>query len=155
VIFPNLFFFYAAKEIQASIIALGIALVPTLTLTGAILLKREKLTLRRCTGICLGAVGVMMILLPKTTLPKIDDTFFSLAAFAGAACYAAEHLYIEVRAPSDIGIDKLLFLMFSSVSVLLLPKFRVKSRTCYTWHQAVIPIAPWLDTSDPWGEMRQ
>lgn len=121
VIFPNLLFFYAAKEIQASTIALGIALVPTLTLTGAILLKREELTLRRCTGICLGAVGVMMILLPKTTLPKIGDTFFSLAAFAGAACYAAEHLYIEVRAPSDVGINKLLFLMFSSVSVLLSP----------------------------------
>jgi drug/metabolite transporter (DMT)-like permease len=121
VIFPNLFFFYAAKEIQASIIAMGIALVPILTLTGAILLKRERLTLRRSMGIGLGAAGVMMILLPKTSLPKVDDTFFALVAFAGAACYAAEHLYIEARAPSDVGIDQLLFLMFSSVSVLLLP----------------------------------
>jgi hypothetical protein len=84
-------------------------------------LKREKLTFRCCLGIYLGAVGVMMILLPKSTLPKIADTFFSLVAFAGAACYAAEHLYIEVRAPSNVGIDKLLFLMFLSASVLLLP----------------------------------
>lgn len=121
VILPNLFFFYAAEEIQAGIIAMGIALVPILTLTGAILLKRERLTFRRCLGICLGAVGVMMILLPKSTTPKMTDMFFSLVAFAGAACYAAEHLYIEVRAPSNVGIDKLLFLMFSSASVLLLP----------------------------------
>jgi drug/metabolite transporter (DMT)-like permease len=42
-------------------------------------------------------------------------------AFAGAACYAAEHLYIEARVPADVGIDRLLFLMFSSVSILLLP----------------------------------
>ena len=46
---------------------------------------------------------------------------FVQVAFAGAACYAAEHLYIEARAPKHVGVDRLLFLMFSSVSVLLLP----------------------------------
>lgn len=121
VVLPNFFFFYAAQQIPASIIAMGIALVPILTLTGAILLKRERLTLRRSAGIGLGAAGVMMVLLPKTSLPAPGDALFVLMAFGGAACYAAEHLYIEARAPADVGIDRLLFLMFSSVSILLLP----------------------------------
>lgn len=121
VVFPNLAFFYAAREIPASIIAMGIALVPILTLTGAILLKREKLTLQRAMGIALGAAGVMMILLPRASLPETGDAIFVMIAFIGAACYAAEHLYIEVRAPTDVGVDQLLFLMFLSVSVVLLP----------------------------------
>jgi drug/metabolite transporter (DMT)-like permease len=121
VVFPNLFFFHAAQEIPASLIAMGIALVPILTLLGAILLRREKLTLLRTLGIALGAAGVMMVLLPKTSLPEPGDAVFVLVAFAGAACYAAEHLYIEARAPEHVGVDRLLFLMFSSVSILLLP----------------------------------
>jgi drug/metabolite transporter (DMT)-like permease len=121
VVLPNLFFFYAAREIQASLIALGIALVPILTLTGAILLKRERLTLRRSVGIGLGAAAVLMVLVPRTSLPEAGDAVFVLIAFAGAACYAAEHLYIEACAPTDVGVDQLLFLMFSSVSILLLP----------------------------------
>jgi drug/metabolite transporter (DMT)-like permease len=121
VVLPNLFFFYAAREIQASLIAMGIALVPILTLTGAILLKREQLTLRRSVGIGLGAAAVLMVLAPRTSLPDAGDAAFVLIAFAGAACYAAEHLYIEARAPTDVGVDQLLFLMFSSVSILLLP----------------------------------
>lgn len=121
VVFPNFLFFWAAQRIPASIIAVGIALVPILTLTGAILLKREGLTLRRSVGIGLGAAGVMMVLLPKTSLPQSGDALFVLLAFGGAACYAAEHLYIEARAPAEVGIDQLLFLMFSSVSILLLP----------------------------------
>jgi drug/metabolite transporter (DMT)-like permease len=121
VVFPNLFFFHAAQEIPASLIALGIALVPILTLLGAILLKREKLTFLRTVGIALGAAGMMMVLLPKTSLPEPSDAVFVLIAFAGAACYAAEHIYIEARAPKHVSVDQLLFLMFSSVSVLLLP----------------------------------
>ena len=121
VVLPNLCFFYAAGAIQASVIAMGIALVPNLTLAGAILLGRETLTARRAAGIARGGAAVMMILLPKSSLPKIGDTIFVLVAFAGAACYAVEHLYIEARAPTHVGVDQLLFLMFSSVTVLLLP----------------------------------
>lgn len=121
VIFPNLFFFYAAQEISSGIIALGIGLVPLLTLAGAIALDRESLTARRLAGLVLGATAVMMILLPKTSLPDPGDAIFVLIAFAGAACYAAEHLYIEVRWPADVGVDSLLLLMFACVSAMLLP----------------------------------
>lgn len=121
VILPNLCFFYAAKAVQASVIALGIALVPLLTLAGAILLRREALTAQRAAGLALGAIGIMMVLLPKTSLPMASDTYFVVIAFAGAACYAAEHLYIEIRAPKTVGVDQLIFLMFASASILLLP----------------------------------
>lgn len=118
---PNLFFFYAAGEIQAGVIAIGIALVPILTLVGATLLRQEMLTLGRAIGILLGASGVMMVLLPETSLPESDDVFFVLIAFAGAVCYAAEHLYIDARLPEHVGLDTLLFIMFAAASALLTP----------------------------------
>lgn len=121
VICPNLFFFLAAREIPASVIALGIAFVPILTLAGAIGLGRERLTLKRSLGISLGAAAILLILLPRASLPQIDNVFFVLVAFAGAACYAAEHLYIEIRAPQGVGIGQMLFLMFLTVTILLLP----------------------------------
>jgi drug/metabolite transporter (DMT)-like permease len=121
VVCPNFLFFLAAREIPASVIALGIAFVPILTLAGAIGLGRERLTPRRLLGISLGGAAVLLILLPRASLPQADDALFVLIAFAGAACYAAEHLYIETRAPHGIGIDQMLFLMFLSVAVLLLP----------------------------------
>jgi drug/metabolite transporter (DMT)-like permease len=121
VVLPNVCFFYASREIPASLIALGIALVPILTLTGAILLRQEQLTPGRLFGIGLGAIGLMLVLVPKTSLPEAGDTFFVMAAFFGAACYAAEHLYIEMRAPAEVAVDKLLFYMFASVATLLLP----------------------------------
>jgi len=121
VISPNLLFFYAAIEIQPSIIAIGIALVPMITLLGATFLRRETLTARRSVGLALGAIGIGMILLPKTSLPDAKDTLFVLIAFAGAACYAAEHLYIEVKLPDDIAIDQLLLIMFMSATIMLIP----------------------------------
>ena len=121
VILPNLFFFYAAGKIQAGLIAIGISLVPILTLAGAILLRRETLIPRRAMGLALGAAGVGMILLPDTSLPEAGDALYVAVAFAGAVCYAAEHLYIEMRIPKGIGLDSLLFLMFLSASIILFP----------------------------------
>lgn len=147
VIFPNLFFFYAATEVQPSIIAIGIALVPLLTLCGATLLRRETHTARRAVGIALGAVGIGMILLPKTSLPDVKDTFFVIIAFAGAACYAAEHLYIELKIPDDLAIDQLLLLMFlSATMILVLPvwltgTFFVPSWPLGTTELAIVSVA--------------
>lgn len=121
VILPNLFFFYAAGKIQSSMIAVSIALVPTFTLIGAVLLKRERLNFRRSLGLMIGAAGIMMILLPDTSLPKANDTIFVLVSFLGAACYAAEHLYIEINFPTSLKLDQLLFLMFISSLIMLFP----------------------------------
>lgn len=121
VILPNLFFFYAAGKIQAGLIAIGISLVPILTLAGAILLRRESLNLRRASGIVLGVIGVGLILLPEASLPDSGDALYVAIAFAGAFCYAAEHLYIEMKIPRGIGLDSLLFLMFLSAVVILSP----------------------------------
>ncbi len=121
VILPNILFFYAATNVQPSVIAIGIALVPILTLAGAVLLRREILTPGRAAGIALGAIGVGLILIPETSLPDQSSVFFVALAFTGAACYAGEHLFIEIKLPQDIAIDHLLFVMFLAAAALLLP----------------------------------
>ncbi len=121
VVLPNFLFFLASSRIPSSLVATAIALVPILTLAGAIALGREVLTAGRLAGILLGAAAAMLILLPRSSLPAPGDAVFVLAAFAGAACYATEHLYIESRAPAGVAVDRLLFLMFAAVTLLLLP----------------------------------
>ena len=52
---------------------------------------------------------------------KAGDTIYVMIAFLGAACYAAEHLYIEMRIPPSVSVDVLLFIMFASAAAILLP----------------------------------
>ncbi len=121
VVIPNLLFFYSAQQLQASLIVIAIALVPILTLTGAILLQREKWTFGRALGISLGACAVALIFLPEVSLPSMGDTFYLLLIFAAAGCYALEHLFIETKIPQNSDLVSLLFLVFSSTTIILTP----------------------------------
>ena len=121
VLVPNFLFFAAAREIQAGLIALAIALVPLLTLLGGIALRRETVTVFRALGLILGASAVLIVLVPDTSLPEPRDSAFVLLAFLGALFYAIEHLYIDARFPSQTSMDYLLFLMFGLASALLVP----------------------------------
>lgn len=121
VILPNVLFFYAAREVPAGVIALCIALVPTFTLVGAVTLRRERLSTQRSLGIFVGAAGIAMILIPESALPDPNDALFVLLALIGASCYAVEHLYIETRVPTSLGVDRLLFVVFASSTAILLP----------------------------------
>lgn len=120
-IVPNILFFTSAREIPAGVISMCIAMIPILTFVGAVLLRHDKLSPIRILGILLGAAAVLMIILPKTSLPEPEDTIWVLLTFIAAACYAVEHLYFASKAPSGVAIDLLLFLMFSMAAIILLP----------------------------------
>ena len=121
VVIPNLLFFFSAQQLQASMIALSIALVPILTLMGAILLQHEKWTVSRALGISLGALAVVLIFLPEVSLPKMGDSFYLLLIFAATGCYAIEHLYIEAKIPENANLIGLLFLVFTTATIILTP----------------------------------
>ncbi len=121
VVIPNLFFFFSAQQLQASLIALSIALVPILTLIGALILQREKWTVSRALGISFGAVAVILIFLPEMVLPKMGDSLYLLLIVIAAGCYALEHLFIEAKIPQSSDLVGLLFLVFASATVILTP----------------------------------
>ena len=118
---PSIFFFSAARTLPAGILALAVAFVPIATFAGAILLKRDKASFRRCSGLGFGAVAVLLVILPKASLPDAEDMVWVLLPFGAVLCFAAEHLYYAIKAPDDAPVDGLLFLMFACAALTLAP----------------------------------
>jgi drug/metabolite transporter (DMT)-like permease len=76
---------------NASIMLVGI---PVLTLAFAILLKRERATVRAVTGIALGLAGALILILPRGGVALSGEAFTgNVFLFAGAASYS---LYLVV-----------------------------------------------------------
>ncbi len=118
---PSVFFFYAARELPAGIMALAIALVPMATFAGAIWLKHDHLSFKRCVGLGMGAVAVLLVVLPETSLPERSDVVWMLLPFGVVLCYAGEHLYYALKAPAHAPSEGLLHVMFIGAAVTLLP----------------------------------
>lgn len=118
---PSVMLFHAARELPAGIIALAIVFVPMATFAGAVILKRDSGTFRRCLGLGLGGVAALLVVVPETSLPDRNDVGWLLLPFGVVLCYAAEHLYYAVKAPEDAPAEGLLFLMFACAGLTLLP----------------------------------
>lgn len=118
---PSVLLFHAARELPAGIVALAIAMVPMATFAGAIIVKYDRANFRRCCGLVIGAVAVLLVILPKASLPDPDDAFWLLFPFGVVLCYAAEHLYYAIKVPDDVPVAGLMFLMFVFSALVLMP----------------------------------
>ncbi len=115
--------------------ALAIALVPIATYAGAIWLKHDQPSLRRCIGLGMGAVAALLVVLPETSLPERSDMVWMLLPFGVVLCYAAEHLYFAFKAPPNVPSEGLLLLMLIGAALTLLPLTLVTS----TFHVPTFP----------------
>lgn len=118
---PSVLFFSAARVLPAGILALAIAFVPMATFAGAIMLKRDRASVRRWSGLGLGAVAALLVIVPDAGLPDLKDVMWLLLPFGAVLCYAAEHLYYAVRVPEDAPVDGLMFVMFACAALTLAP----------------------------------
>ncbi|MDH3316215.1 MAG: DMT family transporter [Gammaproteobacteria bacterium] len=112
-ILPNNFSYLAAAQLPGGVLAIIIASVPMFTLVIANSLRIERFSLIRASGVLLGAVAVMILILPKTSLPDSGKAIFVLVALAAAFCYGAEANFIATRRPQ--GIDPVMTLLGASV----------------------------------------
>ena len=99
-VIPGVLYFIAARHLPAGILAITIATVPMLTLIVSRALGSERLSFARVIGISLGAVGILFILVPDTSLPDASAAPYVLLAVVCALCYAIENIYIDFRMPS-------------------------------------------------------
>ncbi len=119
-IIPGVLYFVAARELPAGILAITIATVPMLTLVVSRALGSERLTATRLIGIMLGAVGILFILVPDTSLPDATAAPFVLLAVFCALCYAIENVYIDFRMPTGEALT-ILCGMMAVASLIMLP----------------------------------
>ena len=61
---------FVAPKVPSGVLSLGLTLVPILVYALALLLRLDRFGWRRALGILLGFAGVLLVLLPRTSLPS-------------------------------------------------------------------------------------
>jgi drug/metabolite transporter (DMT)-like permease len=101
-ILPNSFSFVAIAHLPAGVIGVVIASVPMFTLTIALLLGLEVPSMKRGLGVLLGAIAVLLLIGPETSLPDPDKVVYVLIALVAPFCYGLEGNYIAKWAPQEV-----------------------------------------------------
>ena len=118
--FPHALSFYAAMHLPAGVRAIVFALIPMITLVLSILLSLETASVRRLTGIVLGFLAMLVMLLPGVQVPLLGQVFWMLVSLAVAISYAAENVYISVKRPADLDAVTALWGMTVAGAIMLL-----------------------------------
>lgn len=101
-ILPNSFSFVAIAHLPAGVIGVVIASVPMFTLAIALVLGMEVPSMRRGLGVLLGAIAVLLLVGPETSLPEPDKVVYVLIALVAPFCYGVEGNYIAKWAPQEV-----------------------------------------------------
>ena len=89
-VLPSAATYTAAEHLPAGVIAVCMAIIPIVAFPLAIALGLERPNLRRFSGLLLGFLGVLLIVLPDTSLPDPSKAGFILLALMSVLCYATE-----------------------------------------------------------------
>jgi len=108
-IIPGAFSYRAAAQLPAGVMSIVIALVPLFALPVAVLLRLERLQIRRVAGVALGAVAVILIVGPDTALPDPSKAGFVLLAMIAPMCYGIEGNYVSLRGSEGLSPVQTLF----------------------------------------------
>ena len=96
-VLPSAATYTAAVHLPAGVIAICMALIPIVVFPMAIALGLERPNLRRISGLLLGFVGVLLIVVPDASLPDPSKAVFILLALLSVLFYATE----------GVGLDKI------------------------------------------------
>lgn len=136
-VLPESFFYLSAYHLPAGVMSIVIAAAPMFALSIALVLKMESLSLMRTLGVLAGAVAVVMLVAPETSLPDSEKAIYVLVALVAPLGYGLEANYIAVKAPKDLDAVGTL-LMVSIVGVLVIGP-------------AAYVSGSWVDLSVPWN----
>ena len=87
---PTSMWFFTAAHLPAGILAIVISLVPMFSLPIALFLRLENFQWLRLMGIVFGALAVVLLVGPETSLPDPSKVVFVLLALIGPVCYGIE-----------------------------------------------------------------
>ncbi|MBI3452602.1 MAG: DMT family transporter [Rhodospirillales bacterium] len=118
---PTINVLYVVRHLPAGIIAVIVALSPLLTYGFAQLYGIERFDLRRASGIALGLAGVMMIVLPRTSLPSPDMASWALMTMITPLFYAGSNIYVAEARPAGVHSLALAGAMQLGSAVVFLP----------------------------------
>jgi len=77
-----------APRVPSGILSLGLMLIPLMIYAFALLLGMDRFSWVRLIGILLGLAGVLLVLLPKASLPSRDMVEWVVLGLVAPLCYA-------------------------------------------------------------------
>lgn len=133
IVIPNTAMYFAAPHLPAGILAMIVNIVPIIAYPMALFTRIETFSWERMVGILLALAGLMLIILPKSSLPAPDMAPWVISTLITPLSFAFCSIYIARFRPT--GSDSLTLsagmLIFSSL--ILLPAV-VATNSFYLFH---------------------
>ena len=105
---PNLLYYYAAPHLSAGILAITVSTVPLFTYAIMLVLSFESIVARRLTGIVVGMIAILLLVIPDQGLSSDDASFWILLVILCAVLYSIENVYISKGVDVIIDVRELL-----------------------------------------------
>ena len=118
---PSVLFFLAASHVPAGVLAITTALVPGVTYALAIPMRIEVPSFVRFSGVVLGAISILLLVLPETSLPTPESVPWVLLACVASSCYSIENIVLSNDSAKIFGPVRLAWGMNFCAALILLP----------------------------------
>jgi len=115
----------AAPKVPAGAIALGLLLTPILTYVFSVLFRLDRIRLLRVVGILCGLAGILLVVVPGTSLPEPGMAPWLLLAFGAPLCYAFGTVCVALLRPAGSRPIPLTFGLSFASAILMLPVMAV------------------------------
>jgi drug/metabolite transporter (DMT)-like permease len=106
--FPTILYFYAAPHLSAGILSITISTVPLFTYGLMLVLRLERIVVKRTMGIVLGMIAILLLVLPDQGLESGDASLWILLVLVCAIMYSIENIYISEGISHTIDLRELL-----------------------------------------------
>ncbi len=118
---PNTSMYFAAPHLPASILAMIVNIVPIIAYPIALFVGLEKFSWERMIGILCAVAGLMLIILPKSSLPSAEMIPWVLSTLITPVSFAFCSIYIAKYRPKNSSLLALTAGMLIASSILLIP----------------------------------
>lgn len=98
-VLPNINIITTAKYIPAGVMSTVVSTVPVLGYVLAVAFRIEGFRWTSAVGICIGLIGALLMVLPKTSLPSPEMVPWVLIAFLTPALYACSGIFSDRMRP--------------------------------------------------------
>ena len=101
--FPYMLLAYLAPKVPASLLSLGLALVPVMVYALALTLRQDRFHPLRFGGILLGLAGILVVLVPRASLPAPGMAGWVALGLVPSLSYAVNAVLISRWRPQQTG----------------------------------------------------
>lgn len=121
IVIPNTSMYYAAGHLPASVLAMVVNTVPIVAYPMALIIGLEVFKWQRILGILIAFLGLLCIVIPKTSLPSVDMVPWTLTTLITPLSFAFCSVYIARYRPTESDALSLTAGMLIASTIMLIP----------------------------------